>query len=93
MNGIKLVKASYPHYPQARANELQKSTSQIRLQALYYLLVRRGFAERFYQAEMVGRHCEIARPFLFVLKLQMSADVDSPTTELAPDGTGDKLSI
>jgi hypothetical protein len=43
----------------------EKSTSQIRLQALYYWLVRRGFAERFYQAEMVGRICEIARPFLF----------------------------
>ena len=50
MNGIKLSKMSYPHYPQASANVLQKSTSQIRLQALYYLLVRRGFAERFYQA-------------------------------------------
>lgn len=46
---------------------MQKSTSQIRLQALYYLLVRRGFAERFYQAEIVGQICEIGRLFLFVV--------------------------
>ena len=64
---IKNAKTSFTHYPQMCINVMQKSTSQIRLQALYYLLVRRGFAERFYQAGMVGQICEIGRPFLFVI--------------------------
>jgi hypothetical protein len=113
---INRCKNSYPHFPQVDKNVMEKSTSQIRLQALYYLLVRRGSAERFYQAEWSGKIARLPDHFyLFqngrtyfcpsvnptvpptpfyiwlhhfageiatVLKLQMSDEVDSPTTEL-----------
>jgi hypothetical protein len=45
---------------------MQKSTSQIRPWALYYLLVRRGFAERFYGKSKDGRAALRDCPTIFI---------------------------